>query len=39
MSVWYTGSGFLSGTPFGTMIGILFTAWWLHRTRLIRSGE
>jgi hypothetical protein len=23
--------GFLSGTPFGTVIGILFTAWWLHR--------
>lgn len=22
--------GFLSGTPFGTVIGILFTAWWLH---------
>ena len=26
--------GFLSGTAFGTTIGMLFTAWWLHRTRV-----
>lgn len=27
--------GFLSGTAFGTTIGMLFTAWWLYRTRAI----
>lgn len=32
VSFWF---GFLSGTAFGTTIGILFTAWWLHRTRSI----